>query len=100
MTPTEGPAVVTRAFIVAGRVQGVGFRYFVLREAQALGLAGWVRNLPDGRVEVLASGEPDLVSAFEGRLWQGPSHARVASVEGRDAEAPATGEFRVLPTPW
>ena len=100
MSQREGPAVVTRAFIVEGRVQGVGFRYFVLREAQALGLSGWVRNLPDGRVEVLARGEPDLVSALEGRLWQGPSHARVASVEGREAEGPATNEFRVLPTPW
>jgi acylphosphatase len=100
VTQPEGSAVVTRAFVVAGRVQGVGFRYFVLREAQALALSGWVRNLPDGRVEVLASGEPDLVSALEGRLWQGPSHARVASVDGRDAEAPASDEFRVLPTPW
>ena len=92
--------MVTRAFIIEGRVQGVGFRYFVMREAQALGLSGWVRNLPDGRVEVLARGEPDLVSALEGRLWEGPPHAHVASVEGRDAEAPAYAEFRVLPTPW
>ncbi len=92
--------MVTRAFIVDGRVQGVGFRYFVMREAQALGLSGWVRNLPDGRVEVLARGEPDLVSALEGRLWEGPPHAHVASVEARDAEAPTYAEFRVLPTPW
>jgi acylphosphatase len=94
----EGP--VTRRFVVNGRVQGVGFRYFVVREAQALQLAGWVRNLPDGQVEVLASGAPDVVSAFEGRLWEGPPHARVTSVETREAEAPQYAEFRVLPTPW
>jgi acylphosphatase len=94
----EGP--VARCFVVNGRVQGVGFRYFVVREAQALGLAGWVRNLPDGRVEVLASGDPDIVSALEGRLWEGPPHARVTSVEARQAEVPQYAEFRVLPTPW
>jgi acylphosphatase len=94
----KGP--VARSFVVNGRVQGVGFRYFVVREAQALGLAGWVRNLPDGRVEVLASGEPDIVSALEGRLWEGPPHSRVTSVEAREAEAPQYAEFRVLPTPW
>jgi acylphosphatase len=92
--------VISKAFIVDGRVQGVGFRYFVVREAQALGLSGWVRNLPDGRVEVLAHGEPDIVDALEGRLWEGPPHARVSAVEKRDAEAPAYAEFRVLPTPW
>jgi acylphosphatase len=92
--------VIARAFVVNGRVQGVGFRYFVVREAQALGLAGWVRNLPDGRVEVLAHGEADLVNALEARLWEGPPHAQVAGVESREAETPRSGEFRVLPTPW
>ena len=95
-----GPGAVAKCFVVNGRVQGVGFRYFVVREAQALGLAGWVRNLPDGRVEVLASGASDIVGAFEGRLWQGPPHARVTSVEAREAETPTYAEFRVLPTPW
>jgi acylphosphatase len=92
--------VISRAFVVEGRVQGVGYRYFVVREAQALGLSGWVRNLPDGRVEVLVHGEADLVSALEGRLWEGPPHARVGAVEGSDAEPPAYADFRVLPTPW
>ena len=100
MTTPEDGVVVSKQFIVAGRVQGVGFRYFVVREAEALGLAGWVRNLPDGRVEALASGAPDVVSVFEGRLWEGPLHARVTTVETKDAEAPAYAEFRVLPTPW
>jgi acylphosphatase len=96
----SGQDAVARCFVVNGRVQGVGFRYFVVREAQALGLAGWVRNLPDGRVEVLASGAADIVSALEGRLWQGPPHARVTSVESKEAETPNYAEFRVLPTPW
>ncbi|MDD5563526.1 MAG: acylphosphatase [Thermoanaerobaculaceae bacterium] len=92
--------MAAKSFIVQGRVQGVGFRYFVVREAQALGLAGWVRNLPDGSVEVLAAGEAGLVAALEGRLWHGPPHARVNEVVGSEAEAPATAGFRVLPTPW
>ena len=97
---TGGAAVISKCFVVNGRVQGVGFRYFVVREAQALGLAGWVRNLPDGRVEVLGSGEPDVVSALEGRLWEGPPHAKVSSVDVREAEAPTYAGFRILPTPW
>jgi acylphosphatase len=92
--------VIAKCFVVNGRVQGVGFRYFVVREARALGLSGWVRNLPDGEVEVLASGEPDVVAALEGRLWEGPPHAKVSSVDAREAEAPTYAEFRVLPTPW
>ncbi|HVN76461.1 MAG TPA: acylphosphatase [Thermoanaerobaculaceae bacterium] len=92
--------MVTKKFIVSGRVQGVGFRYFVVREAEALGLAGWVRNLADGRLEVLASGEGATVDVMEGRLWQGPPHARVAAVEVEAAEAPGHPGFRVLSTPW
>lgn len=92
--------MIAKCFVVNGRVQGVGFRYFVVREARALGLSGWVRNLPDGGVEVLASGEPDVVSALEGRLWEGPPHSKVSSVDAREAEAPTYAEFRVLPSPW
>ena len=92
--------MTAKLFTVRGRVQGVGFRYFVLREAQARGVAGWVRNLPDGAVEVLAAGEPALVDAFEGRLWHGPPHARVTEIEAAAAAAPEEPGFRVLPTPW
>jgi acylphosphatase len=56
--------MTTKKFVVSGRVQGVGFRYFVVREAEALSLAGWVRNLPDGRVEVLASGDDGPVDVL------------------------------------
>jgi acylphosphatase len=68
-------------FLVSGVVQGVGFRYFVLRRATSLGLAGWTRNLPDGRVEVVAKGESGDLAALEEALRQGPRHSRVADVE-------------------
>jgi acylphosphatase len=90
--------VTSRRFLVAGKVQGVGFRYFVLRQAQVLGLSGWVRNLADGRVEVVAAGDDGSLAAFEGRLWSGPTAAAVAAVATEPAETPGEDEFRVLPT--
>ncbi len=68
-------------FRVSGRVQGVGFRYATLDEARRLGLDGWVRNLPDGRVEVLARGEAARLDQFYHWLLQGPPAARVTGVE-------------------
>jgi acylphosphatase len=68
-------------FLVKGRVQGVGYRYFALREAHALGLGGFARNLPDGDVEVVAEGESDVLDAFAGRLGEGPFAASVTAVE-------------------
>jgi len=62
-------------------VQGVGFRWFVTSEARALGLAGWVRNLPDGRVEAWIEGEEAAVTAMLERLRRGKPGARVESVE-------------------
>lgn len=67
-------------FQVSGRVQGVGFRAATQGEARRLGLCGWARNLADGRVEVLAQGEPGAVRQLEQWLWQGPRLARVDSV--------------------
>ena len=64
-----------------GRVQGVGYRYFVLREAQALGVNGYVRNLPDGSVEVVAEASPATLRILADRLAEGPSFAEVSSVE-------------------
>ena len=87
-------------FVVTGRVQGVGFRYFVGREAEALGLEGWVRNLPDGGVEVVASGDDVAVATLEGRLWAGPPHARVTTVTAAATDPPAAAGFRILPTAW
>ena len=71
---------------VSGRVQGVGFRYFVLRQARSLGLRGYVRNLPDGRVEFLLQGAPDAVARMIEQIRSGPAHARVGELSLADSE--------------
>ena len=88
--------VVGRRFVVSGRVQGVGFRYFVQEAATVEGLIGWVRNLPDGRVEILAEGDAEAVERFSRRIERGPSLARVERVETAE-ETPSgrTGSFTV-----
>jgi len=68
-------------FTVEGRVQGVGFRHATSLKAKALGLSGWVRNLPDGRVEGLASGNPVALAALRDWLGQGPSRASIAALD-------------------
>jgi acylphosphatase len=78
----SSPSVrVARRFVVSGRVQGVGFRYFAQTTAFRNGLHGWVRNTPDGCVEAVAEGEADAVERFEQALRHGPPHARVERVE-------------------
>jgi acylphosphatase len=72
---------VARRYVISGRVQGVGFRYFTQDIASREGLSGWVRNLPDGRVEVVAEGDERSLERLEAALWRGPSHARVDHVE-------------------
>jgi acylphosphatase len=88
--------VQARRFIVRGRVQGVGFRWFVEREAHMLQIAGWVRNNHDGSVEVLAQGTRDQILGLRSRLREGPRAARVDAVEESEAK-PATGisSFRI-----
>jgi acylphosphatase len=81
---------------VRGRVQGVGFRFFVLREARRLGLAGSVRNTPDGRVEVLAQGPQDSLRELERLLHKGPMFGRVDQVNLEwDAPVPKMNEFTI-----
>lgn len=65
---------------INGIVQGVGFRFFVEREARRLGVSGFVRNLPDGRVEVVAEGEPAALQALMANIRRGPSGAVVRNV--------------------
>ena len=95
MTSTE-KAVEARRFVVRGRVQGVGFRWFVEREAHILSIAGWVRNNADGSVEVLAQGTRDQLSGLRSRLRAGPRAARVDAVEESETK-PADGivSFRI-----
>ena len=76
-----------RHVFVSGRVQGVGFRWFVTKEARALGLGGWVRNLDDGRVEAWLEGEEASVQQMLERIRRGKPGARVEDVSV-DARAP------------
>lgn len=68
-------------YLVRGSVQGVGYRYFVMREASALGVTGFARNLGDGTVEVVAEASDDLLTAFEDSLRKGPSFSRVTDLD-------------------
>lgn len=67
--------------VVRGQVQGVGFRWFVTRQAARLGLTGWVANRPDGSVEVVAEGPAAALDGLQGALAEGPAGARVERVE-------------------
>lgn len=81
---------------VRGRVQGVGYRAFVERVALELGLAGYARNLPDGRVEVVAEGPEEALRALLEKLKEGPRLARVEGVEAHLKEAQGLRGFRTL----
>lgn len=74
-----------KLYRVRGRVQGVGFRYFVEHSAKALAIRGWVRNVDDGSVEVYAAGTPAQLSDLAGLLWKGPRWAEVRGVDESDA---------------
>ena len=79
--------------LVSGRVQGVCFRAYTCEEARKLGLKGMVRNLADGRVEVIAEGDHDQVTLLEQFCWKGPPSAHVLSVEVFDEDK----EGKILP---
>ena len=72
--------------LVSGRVQGVGFRYFVMRHAQAEKICGYVRNLNDGRVEFLLQGDADSVARVLGQIRGGPDYARVNELQLDDCD--------------
>jgi acylphosphatase len=86
------PSQVRLHAIIEGRVQGVGFRYFVLEVAELLGIYGWVRNRWDDTVEVVAEGEHSVLEKLLDALGRGPRGAFVSSVKA-DWEKP-TGEFK------
>jgi acylphosphatase len=85
---------VARRCLVSGRVQGVFYRASTRQRAIELGITGHARNLEDGRVEVLACGEPAAVAALCDWLWQGSPASQVTSVEIVEASAPDRGEER------
>ena len=84
-----------RRWFVHGRVQGVGFRWFVQKHATDIGLCGWVRNEDDGRVHVYAVGTPAQLQMLAARLHQGPLHAEVRGVEEQEAPVQQLGSFRL-----
>ena len=85
--------------MISGRVQGVGFRYFTQNAAAREGVAGWVQNLPDGRVEVFVEGDEDAITRVERAIRSGPPGARVDNVYVQDDEAAGTLKgFRVIPS--
>ena len=87
--------LIARRCHVSGRVQGVFYRASTRERARELGVTGYARNLPDGRVEVLACGKPDAVEALCRWLWQGPPSSRVTAVE---VSAVPPSELGDLPT--
>jgi acylphosphatase len=87
--------VTAKRYFVRGRVQGVGFRYFVQRAAAQLKLGGYTRNLDDGRVEVYAVGAPEQLSELAGWLWKGPRFADVRGVEEQEADVQQYESFQI-----
>lgn len=88
-------SVVARAVVVAGKVQGVGFRRFVQRSAERLGVHGWVSNLPDGSVACEAEGEPAAVEQFLQEVRRGPLLARVDHCSVQPIAARGTAGFTI-----
>ena len=87
---------VARRLRVRGRVQGVGFRYFVAEAARASGVHGWVRNCPDGSVEALAVGDLGAVDRLEDAVRRGPALARVDTVDvSAEVSADSMDGFRI-----
>lgn len=81
----------TRRFVVSGRVQGVGFRWFAVRTAERMGVRGWVRNLPDGSVEVIASADDGVLASLGAELRRGPRAAHVTELVSEEFAEPAGG---------
>ena len=91
-----GPGV--RRWLIDGRVQGVGYRMWLQAEAEAAGVAGWVRNLSDGRVEALLRGSPEVLDRLEVLARTGPAQARVDQVMAAPWPDPVPdGRFRQVP---
>lgn len=86
---------VARLYVVRGRVQGVGYRVFAERSAERLSLAGYVRNLRDGTVEVYAAGAANSLVSLKQDLMKGPPYARVADVEEREAPLRGLERFTI-----
>ena len=89
---------IARLYVIGGRVQGVGFRYFTYEAAEREGVSGWVRNLADGRVEAFAEGPAEAVGRFETRLRSGPSMSRVGHFDVLETDVTGVTSFEIRPT--
>ena len=89
------PDLETRRYLVSGRVQGVGFRWFVEREAAQTGVTGWVRNCDNGDVEVMATGTSDQHRTLRRKLQEGPRAARVDHVSESRAPLLEVASFQI-----
>jgi acylphosphatase len=89
------PNLIARRYLIRGRVQGVGFRYFAQRAATELEVRGYARNLDDGTVEVYAVGTSEQIGELAGRLWQGPRFADVRGVEEHEAGVQQYDTFHI-----
>jgi acylphosphatase len=87
--------VIARRALVSGRVQGVGFRYFAQRAAAASGLRGWVRNLPDGRVETVVEGDEESVARYLDTVRRGPFGGSVSEFEVEEREVEGFARFEI-----
>jgi acylphosphatase len=87
----SGAGVVRESYVVTGRVQGVGFRWFTRQLASRLGVGGWVANQPDGSVTGEVEGRPNRVEEFLAELQQGPAGSEVSGVQHQPVEALANG---------
>jgi acylphosphatase len=87
---------VARRFTIKGYVQGVGFRYFAIREARRLGVAGTVRNLADGNVEAIAEGSASAIAEFRTALERGPSYGHVSQIDETEIQPSGYSGFEVV----
>jgi acylphosphatase len=89
-------SATVRRYLISGRVQGVGYRFFTKRLALSVGVVGWVKNLPDGRVEARAAGTPAELEAFREGLHVGPTAGRVEQIEELDSgDQPVWTQFEI-----
>jgi acylphosphatase len=97
---SEARKKIAKKFVISGRVQGVGYRFFAERWAGQLGLVGYVKNLWDGTVEVYAIGEAAVLEQFELRLAEGPRSAHVTGVSESDAPVDKRYNYFMIEDAW
>lgn len=86
---------IQKHIFLSGRVQGVGFRAFTRQQAAVLNINGWVKNLADGRVEIVVQGERTKVKEMISKLKEGPSFAKVEDIEINEEKLDDLGDFKI-----